>query len=144
MAESKKNRSFLGRGWKFPPSFNRTRRHAEMVEHEEDIREALHIILLTTKGERILQPEFGSDLKRHLFDSITNTKITQLTEDIRRAILMGEPRVVCESVEARHATETDGLLLFKITYVVRSTNNRSNIVFPFYIDEGTSVRLIQQ
>ncbi|MFO7845054.1 MAG: GPW/gp25 family protein [Balneolaceae bacterium] len=144
MAESKKNRSFLGRGWKFPPSFNRTRRHAEMVEHEEDIREALYIILLTTKGERILQPEFGSDLKRHLFDSITNTKITQLTEDIRRAILMGEPRVICESVEARHDTETDGLLLFKITYVVRSTNNRSNIVFPFYIDEGTSVRLIQQ
>ena len=119
MAEADKNRSFLGRGWKFPPSFNKSRRHAEMVEHEEDIREALHIILLTTKGERILQPEFGSDLKRHLFESITNTKITELTEDIRRAILLGEPRVIC-------------------------TNNRSNIVFPFYIDEGTSVRLIQQ
>lgn len=144
MEESKKNRSFLGRGWKFPPAFNKSRRHAEMVEHEEDIREALHIILLTTKGERILQPEFGSDLKRHLFDSITNTKITQLTEDIRRSILLGEPRVICETVEARRDKESDGLILFKITYVVRATNNRSNIVFPFYISEGTSVRLIQQ
>lgn len=144
MADLNKNRSFLGRGWKFPPSFNKTRRQAEMVEKEEDIREALHIILLTTKGERILQPEFGSDLKRHFFDSITNTKITQLTEDIRRAILMGEPRVICESVEARRDMENEALLLFKITYIVRSTNNRSNIVFPFYIDEGTSVRLIQQ
>lgn len=144
MADLNKNRSFLGRGWKFPPSFNKSRRHAEMVEKEEDIREALHIILLTTKGERILQPEFGSDLKHHLFDSITNTKITELTEDIRRAILFGEPRVVCESVEARRDKERDGLILFKITYIVRSTNNRSNIVFPFYIDEGTSVRLIQQ
>ena len=144
MAQLNKNRSFLGRGWKFPPSFNKSRKHAEMVEKEEDIREALHIILLTTKGERILQPEFGSDLKRYQFDSITNTKITQLTEDIRRAILMGEPRVICESVEASRDRENDGLLLFKITYIVRATNNRSNIVFPYYIDEGTSVRLIQQ
>jgi phage baseplate assembly protein W len=144
MAEINKNRSFLGRGWKFPPAFNKSRRHAEMVENEEDIREALLIILLTTKGERILQPEFGSDLKRHLFDNITNTLVTQLKEDIRRAILFGEPRVICESVEAQTDKEDSGLLLFKITYIVRSTNNRSNIVFPFYIDEGTSVRLIQQ
>ena len=144
MADLNKNRSFLGRGWKFPPTFNKSRRHAEMVEHEEDIREALHIILLTTKGERILQPEFGSDLKRHLFESITNTKITELTEDIRRAILLGEPRVICNQIEARRDIQNEALILFKINYTVRSTNNRSNIVFPFYIDEGTSVRLIQQ
>jgi len=144
MAEFNKKRSFLGRGWKFPPAFNKSRGNAEMVENDEDIREALHIILLSTKGERILQPEFGSDLKRHMFDNINNTLVTQLKEDIRRAILFGEPRVVCESVEAQIDPENASLLLFRITYVVRSTNNRSNIVFPFYIDEGTSVRLIQQ
>lgn len=143
MAENP-HHTFMGRGWKFPPTFSKQKRRAEMVENEEDIHEALHIILLTTRGERIMQPDFGCDVKRFVFDEITTTRITKVAEDIRKAILFGEPRVICESVTPQQDPEQDGLVYFKVTYVIRTTNNRRNIVFPFYIEEGTNVKLIQE
>ena len=134
-------RSFLGRGWKFPPEFNK-HRTVEMVEEDEDIKESLIIILLTTKGERIMQPEFGSDVKRHVFDQMTNTRLNQLGEDIRRAILFNEPRVKFDEVELRPDPEKDGVLWCDLSYTVRATNNRRNIVYPFYLSEGTDISLV--
>lgn len=140
MAEDK---SFLGTGWAFPPEFNK-RGTVKRVTAENDIAESLHILLSTTPGERLMQPTYGCGLKSHVFDEINQGTITVITDLVKRAILFFEPRVVVERITVNTANEEDsrnGLIRILIDYIVRSTNNRHNIVYPFYLAEGTNVRL---
>jgi phage baseplate assembly protein W len=131
--------SFLGTGWSFPPEFSK-RGAARMVSAGEDIHQSLLILLSTTPGERVMQPSFGCGLKSHVYDSINESTITILKDLIRRAILFFEPRVVLESIEADTANAMEGRLDFMIVYTIISANTRHNIVFPFYLREGSDVQ----
>lgn len=131
--------SFLGTGWSFPPEFSK-RGAARMVSADEDIRQSLHILLSTTPGERVMQPSFGCGLKNHVYDGINESTITILKDLIRRAILFFEPRVVLESIEADTSNAIEGRLEFTIVYTIISANTRHNIVFPFYLREGSDVQ----
>lgn len=128
---------FLGKGWKFPVQVDATTGRMRMTEGEDDIAEAIRIILLTAKGERVMRPDFGSGLRDFVFRTMDGTTITQLQNDLERAITVWEPRV--RDVEVRAAVDPSrpGQLQLRIRYVVRSTNNLFNQVYPFYLDEGT-------
>lgn len=132
--------SFLGTGWGFPPQFSR-RGAVRMVSAEEDIRESLRILLGTTPGERVMQPSFGCGLKAHVYDSINESTITILKDVIERAILFFEPRVVLNQIVVGSEAAIEGRLDFDIIYTVIGTNTRHNIVYPFYLREGTDVQL---
>lgn len=132
--------SFLGTGWRFPPEFSR-RGKVHMVSADEDIRESLRILLGTTPGERVMQPSFGCGLKSHVYDSINESTITILKDVIERAILFFEPRVVLDHILVDSGAAMEGRLDFQIVYTVISTNTRHNIVYPFYLREGTDVQL---
>lgn len=110
-----------------------------MVSAEEDIGQSLRILLLTTPGERVMQPQFGCDLKGQLFAGINENTITVLKDMIRRAVLFFEPRVILENVEVDQARAYDGYLGLTLVYRVISTNTRHNLVFPYYFREGTDV-----
>lgn len=131
--------SFLGTGWSFPPEFSK-RGAARMVSADEDIHQSLHILLSTTPGERVMQPSFGCGLKSHVYDSINESTITILKDLMRRAILFFEPRVLLESIEADASNAIEGRLEFIIVYTIISSNTRHNIVFPFYLREGSDVQ----
>ena len=62
--------SFLGRGWSFPPTFNKSRAEIEMVSKEEDIKQSLEIYFYTKLGERIMRQDYGCVIHEHLFDSV--------------------------------------------------------------------------
>ena len=109
-----------------------------MSEHEEDISESLRILLMTYPGERTMQPEFGSRLRDFCFESFTLRTETLIRDEIRRAILLNEPRVDTQEIEVL-PTEKSGVLRINIAYVIRSTNSRRNLVFPFYLNEATDV-----
>nr|WP_315249090.1 GPW/gp25 family protein [uncultured Duganella sp.] len=132
--------SFLGTGWRFPPEFSR-RGKVQMAYAEEDIRESLYILLGTTPGERVMQPGFGCGLKQYAYDIIDASTITVIKDVIARAILFFEPRVVLEHILADSGAALEGRLDFQIVYTVVSTNTRHNIVYPFYLREGTDVQL---
>ena len=127
--------SFLGRGWSFPLEFSETG-SPKMSEHEDDINESLRIILMTYPGERTMQPEFGSHLRDFCFEPFTLRTETLMQNEIRQAILLFEPRVDVENVKIE-STETSEVLKITIIYIVRSTNNHRNLVFPFYLNEAT-------
>ena len=127
--------SFLGRGWSFPLSFS-DKGHAKMSEHEEDIAESLRILLMTYPGERTMQPEFGSRLRDFCFESFSLRTETLIKAEIRRAVLLNEPRVDIEAIVIEQ-TEKVGVLSINVIYVIRSTNSRRNLVFPFYLNEAT-------
>jgi phage baseplate assembly protein W len=132
-------KSFLGKGWTFPPTFDNQSGSVRMVSDEKDIAESLRIILFTTFGERIMRPEFGSNLSNVLFSAVDSLAINRIKGYITQSILMFEPRVTLNEIEIETDQTIDGKLLINLDYTIRSINVRTNIVFPFYLKEGTNV-----
>lgn len=130
---------FLGRGWSFPPSFDPGSGSVEMTEGVEDIRRSLQILLTTTAGERVMQPKYGCNLEELLFESLDTTTRSIVKDRIRTAILYFEPRIDVETIGIEPSVEGEGELLVSIAYVVRTTNSRHNVVFPFHRNEGTEI-----
>lgn len=130
---------FLGRGWSFPPNFDLGSGSVEMTEGVEDIRGSLRILLTTTAGERVMLPKYGCNLEELLFESLDTTTRSLVKDRIRTAILYFEPRIDVESIGIEPSVDGEGELLVSIAYVVRSTNSRQNVVFPFHRTEGTEI-----
>lgn len=132
--------SFLGTGWRFPPSFGQTDRAVAVVSGEEDIRESLRILLATTPGERIMQPDYGCNLHALVFSELDTNSVTAMRDEVRRAVLFFEPRISLESVDVDDTRIQEGVLILMLRYTVRTTNTRSNMVYPFYFLEGTDLQ----
>lgn len=132
-------KSFLGRGWGFPPEFDKGMKAVKMLENEPDIKSSLEILLSTRLGERIMLPEYGCNLDDLLFESINLTLKTYVIERIKTAILYHEPRIDVNRIEIDPTNELEGELLILIDYTIRSTNSRRNVVFPFYKAEGSEI-----
>lgn len=130
------SKSFMGRGFKFPLSVDPQTGKLAMVEHEEDIREAVEIILKTSVGERVMLPEFGSTASNFVFSVNRLESISAFETEIVAALEQFEPRI--KDIEASIGND-DGdksRVVINIQYIVRTTNNLFNMVYPFYILEG--------
>jgi uncharacterized protein len=131
---------FLGTGWSFPPTFDSG--SVVMVSEEEDIRQSLNVLLATRPGERVMQPTFGCNLDVMLFEPLTTTLIAYIKELIKTAVLYYEPRVELDSVQINTVQIDDGFITIELRYMIRSTNSRFNLVYPFYLFEGGDVNAI--
>ena len=135
----KEEKSFLGTGWSFPPSFDNKKKACLMVDEEEDIRQSLRLILFTSYGERVMQPTFGSNISDTIFDAMDAVTVNALTDNITSAIIEFEPRITLENVHIDLNDIYDGRLNIDLTYTIRKINVRTNIVFPYYFKEGTNI-----
>jgi len=126
---------FLGTGWAFPVATD-ARGSVRTVDTEDDIREAIRLILGTAKGERVMRPEFGCEIHDHVFSSVTPATLNLIESRVREALVQWEPRIDIESVDARTDDEEPHKVQIEIEYWVRTTNSLSNLVYPFYITEG--------
>lgn len=131
-------KSFLGRGWKFPVEVDHKTGKIKMSEYEEDISEAIRIILSTSKGERLMRPDFGCGAQSFVFGLTDITTLKLFETEVAQAITAWEPRVRDIQVKIDFDPDTPGKLLINIQYIVRLTNNLFNLVFPFYLSEGVS------
>jgi len=138
MASSSQDTQFLGRGWAFPPSFSVHDKQAEMVAELQDIEQSLHILFGTSPGERVMQPTYGCGLRRMVFEQMDESRRTELKELVRQAVLFFEVRITLHSVELDDSEALDGLLRVLLDYTVRTTNTRSNMVYPLYLREGSA------
>jgi len=129
-------KDFLGRGWKFPIAVDAAGRIA-LSEYEDDVREAIRIILMTAKGERVMQPDFGAGLYDFVFASMSSTTLGRVQRAVGDALVKWEPRVEVTAVSVEPDEGEIGKLLINIDYRVRATNTRFNLVFPFYLKEQT-------
>lgn len=128
---------FLGRGWSFPPRFDPLTGRLVTVAAEEDIVESLRQLFLTRPGERVMQPLYGCTLGALVFEPMEPETEAAIELAISRAILFHEPRITLERVLVRTDDWLDGRLTVLLEYRVRATNTRNNVVFPFYLAEGT-------
>ena len=133
------DKSFLGTGWGFPPEFDKGSKSVRMVSGEEDIVESLQILMATKLHERIMQPAYGCGLKLLVFENINETTLTFVRDAVERAVLFFEPRIDLEKIEIDESRASEGLLYIQLNYRVRTTNSRSNLVYPFYFQEGTNI-----
>ena len=139
MSIPKDEKSFLGRGWYFPPRFDQQGRQTAMVSGEDDIKQSLKILLSTSPGERIMQPLYGCGINQLVFENITESTITEIKDLVERAILFFEPRVDLKNIDVGVDDIYEGKLALSIEYSVRATNSRNNMVYPFYFKEGTNL-----
>jgi phage baseplate assembly protein W len=129
--------SFLGRGWSFPPTFTKGV-GVEMLKGEDDIQSSLQILLSTRIGERVMQPEYGCNTDNMAFEKMNAGFQTFMIKQIKEAILLYEPRIDLQNIDLITQDDVNGLILISVDYIVRTTNSRSNLVYPYYITEGTN------
>ena len=128
------DKSFLGRGWNFPPEFGRNENTTRMVDDEENIRQSLITLFSTRTGERFNR-RFGCELEEFVNEPITETLMSLMKKKIERAILLNEPRIELNGIRFDRSRERDGLLNIQLNYVIRQTNTADNVVYPFYLKQ---------
>lgn len=128
-------RSYLGRGWSFPVRLQGREGAIRFSQYDEDVRESIRIILSTSKGERVMRPDFGCGIHELVFQVINTTTMTDIEDSVREALAAFEPRIDVLNVSTSSDPGLEGKLSVSIDYVIRGTNNQLNVVYPFYIKE---------
>jgi uncharacterized protein len=129
-------RAFLGVGWAFPPQLEADGSIAEAV-YEEDIRQAIRIIIFTNRGERLMRPDFGAGLNEFVFEPVSTATMALVENRVREALIAWEARIDVLEVSVTSDVSERNKLLIDMTYRVRATNTKHNLVYPFYLQEGT-------
>jgi phage baseplate assembly protein W len=125
---------FLGKGWRFPTNVS-LRGGIELSEYERDIKEAIWIILGTSKGERIMRPEFGCGIHDLTFSVFNTSSMGMIKESVKEALILWEPRIDIINIDVSQGGDDDERVLIDLDYKVRATNNEFNLVYPYYLKE---------
>lgn len=131
------SKAFLGVGWAYPLKLAPDDSVATAA-YEDDIRQAIRIILGTNPGERLMRPDFGAGLRDFVFEPINTTTMVLLENRVRGSLNTWEQRIDLLDVSVEPDAGEPGKLLVNISYEVRATNARQNLVYPFYLQEGSA------
>ena len=126
---------FVGRGWAFPIRTDATGGIA-LVSREREIEEAIRLILATYPGERPMRPEFGCRIHDFVFSPADGSTSNAISVEVTRALQRWEPRIEVHDVAVTIDAEDPTLLYIDVRYAIRRTNDRRNLVFPFYVIPG--------
>ena len=129
------NPEFLGVGWAFPVQLNNSSEVAAAA-YEEDIRQAIHIILGTEPGERVMRPDFGAGLRGLVFETVNTTTKARIRQRVETTLIRWEPRIEVISIRVEADGPMANKLLIHIQYKVRRSNTFDNLVYPFYLVEA--------
>ena len=116
----------FGRGIAFPPRIGADGRFA-YSEGQDNVREALHIILMTNLNERVRLPNFGGNLAPYLFQPNTVTTRYQIQDRITQSLTRWEPRIIVETVEVIPDPDDDQAAIATITYKLVATQVRERV-----------------
>jgi hypothetical protein len=127
-------KAFLGTGWAYPVATAADGSIA-LAQYDEDVRQAILIIIGTERGERVMRPDFGAGLRAFLFEPINTTTLALIRHRVEEALVLWEPRI--DNITVRvGATPPEGKVVIDIRYRVRVTNTFYNLVYPFFVQEG--------
>jgi hypothetical protein len=130
-------KAFLGVGWAFPVHLRADGRLA-VAEHDEDIRQAILIILSTNPGERVMRPTFGAGLNSFVFEPMSTATLALIRTRVEQSLIDWEPRIDLQDVSVQPDGSERSRVLIEVSYRVRATNTLHNLVYPFYLQEGTA------
>jgi phage baseplate assembly protein W len=123
---------FLGKGWRFPILPDRTG-CLGYVEGDANVEQSVHILLMTALGERVMRSDFGTQTPRLVFSPGSLQYLKLIENTIRDAIRDWEPRIDLNNVLAEAEPSDESKITVSVTYTVRQTNTKTNLVFPYYV-----------
>lgn len=129
-------RNILGTGWQFPVKPNAAGK-LSLAGGDEKIRQSIWLILSTAPGERVMLPDFGCGIHDLVFEANTASLRSLLREKIREGLTKWEPRIDVNEVRVETNVDARNYLLIHINYRIRSNNAFYNLVYPFFLREGT-------
>jgi phage baseplate assembly protein W len=124
--------SFVGRGLSWPLEVDHTG-SIRLTDGVPDLDRSIELVLMTAPGERLMRPRFGCRIWDLLFEPVTGNLLGLVAEAVRDALAQWEPRILVEDVSPRPDPDDPALVRIDITYRVRSTNDKRNLVYPFYV-----------
>jgi phage baseplate assembly protein W len=128
---------FLGRGWAFPVAPAADGELA-LSAAEEDVRQAIRLILETEPGERVMRPDFGTGLRSLVFEPLSVNTATLVRHRVEESLRTWEPRIEVRDVTVTVGDRALGRLDVQIAYTISATNTFYNLVYPFYLQEGSA------
>ena len=130
----KEDKKYIGTGWSFPVGPDSSGK-IKLVTGNEDIEQAIHIILDTSPGERVMRPLFGCRAKDMVFESIRPETMTMMSDAVQQALTLWEPRIIVRNVRIERDPDRETALVCVIEYEINATHDTRNIVHPFYIEK---------
>ena len=127
------NKAFLGAGMKFPPQIDPGTGRFAVSSQEQSVRESVYLILMTNRGERWLEPGFGSRMMSYAFMDTSPTMLRMFSDELRELLLKQEPRISDVDVDVDPEIK-DGCLLVSVQYTVAASHQADSLVFPFYLN----------
>lgn len=124
--------SFVGRGFYWPLQVDHTG-SIRLTDGAADLDRSMAMVLATAPGERVMRPEFGCRIWELLFEPVTANLIGLMAQAVRDALAQWEPRVEIDDVDPVADPNDPALINIRVNYRVKSTNDRRNLVFPFYV-----------
>lgn len=124
--------SFIGRGFSWPLSVDHTG-SIRLTDGADDLDRSIQVVLLTAPGERLMRPEFGCRIWDLLFEPVNANLLGLVSQAVREALAQWEPRIAVEEVRPVQDRTDSALVHIEIVYRVRATNDRRNLVYPFYV-----------
>lgn len=125
-------RDIIGRGVAFPLRVDAGGAVA-LVNDDEDVQEAIGLILGTSPGERPMRPQFGCAVHDYVFETVDAYTVGRLERAVRIALDRWEPRIEVLAIDIDLSQAGSGELPIEITYRLRATNDVRNLVYPFYV-----------
>jgi phage baseplate assembly protein W len=129
---AQRDASFVGRGFFWPMQVDHTG-SIRLTDGASDIDAAMAVVLATAPGERVMRPDFGCRIWDLLFEPVTANLLGLMAQAVRDALTQWEPRVLVETVDTVPDREDSAVVSIRIGYRVKATNDRRNLVYPFYV-----------
>ncbi|GAA3625757.1 GPW/gp25 family protein [Flavivirga jejuensis] len=132
---TKEKSTFLGTGWHFPIKFSAYTKDVTMVSNAECIVQNIRMLLSTRQGERPMYPEYGHQLYIMIFETMDQTLIYRVKEHLEYIFMIHEPRITLEDIIIEEKEDYENIILIDLHYLIRESNTRTNLVFPYYLIE---------
>ena len=123
---------FVGSGWAFPLRTD-SRGSIALVTDDQEVQEAMRLVIGTAFGERPMRPEFGCAIHDLIFDPSDVTTAGRMAYEVRASLERWEPRIEVVDVFVSFDDYDPSTVYIDVTYTIRGSNDPRNLVFPFYV-----------
>jgi hypothetical protein len=124
----------VGTGWAFPVRWGAEGR-VDLAGGERKVMQSINLVLRTAVGSRVMRPTFGAGVDRYVFDPRTEQTCFRLAFEVRQALLLWEPRVLVDTVEATVPDDADDRIDVLVEFRIDPHRRPSSLVLPFYLEE---------
>jgi len=132
LADGGRTAGIIGRGFTFPMAID-DRGGIALTSGPDDLDCSLRVIISTAPSERVMRPRFGCKIWDLLFEPVNANTIGLMRLAVTEAVAQWEPRVDLIDVAIEPDPDDASLVQIALTYEVRVTNDRRNLVYPFYV-----------